>query len=310
MTDSTTILRGFTDFAITLPKEVRRRGSLDTVEQTFQTGRRDAYRIDDAKGGLISRFPGYNTMFLDEIERTLEIPGRAYEQRLKGLGLLDGKDKIISDPISQSEDGFDTGDHELYTVDPSKYKLKGQHPLIPSLYITDRNIETEIGTIKKLRVSYKGIVPVEFDILGNPIPKGYKRRIGSSSSTQETSGVVPIYYFVPGTGWVIEVPSKRYRFDASRIQVTDSYVSFTPPDYNRLPSNWQPPDTPSTITTTTGLSLIVGSSGAAAGIEGEIIYNRPWGWVLRAYNVEQIFDLPVWLYSLTAEWVPEIEIKL
>ncbi len=45
-----------------------------------------------------------------------------------------------------------------------------------------------------------------------------------------------------------ESPAKRYRFDTSRIQVTDSYLSTTPPQRPRMideglvrPADWQPP---------------------------------------------------------------------
>lgn len=307
----TTILYGQLDFPITLPKETPRRGSLDTVEQTFQTSRREAFQLDDSRSGRISRFPGYSTMFIDEIAREEEIPGLAYEQRLKGLGLLNGRDKIVSDPISSPEESWDTGEHEVYTVNPERYVLKQPHPLIPSLYITDRTAESEIGNIKKLRLSYKGIVPVEVDGLGNPVPKGYKRKIGTSGYTQQTTAPVGLYYYAPGIGWVLESPSWNYRFDASRLSVTDSYLSFTAPTYDRIPGNWQPPGMPSSITTGNGLELIT-PPGAAVdpAFYTQSVKNRPWGWVLKSYNVDQLFDLPVWLYTLTAEWVNEEELKI
>lgn len=307
-------LFGATDFPITPPKETPRRGSLDTVEQTFQTSRKNAFEVDDARSGRISKFPGYSTMYIDEIVRDEEIPGMAYEQRLKGLGLLNGRDKIVSDPTANPEEGWDTGEHEVFTLQPARYLQKQPHPLIPSLYITDRDSETEIGAIKRLRLAYKGIVPVSVDNLGNPVPKGYKRKITSSSSTQQTSAPIVIYYRVPVSGGYIWLPgasAKNYNFDDSRIQVTDTFLDFTPPDYNRLPGNWIPPGAPTELEPATGLSQIL-PPGVAAGVSSgaaQVTFNEPHGWVLKSYNVDQLFDLPVYLYTLTAEWVPPYQLK-
>lgn len=321
MSPNTFMLYGALDFALTAPRETPRRGSLDTVEQSFQTSRREAFRVDNARGGLVSRFPGYHTMFIDEIERTEEVPegtlvnGKevgAYEQRLKGLGLLDGKDKISSDPIAQPEDGWDTGEHEIYTTDPAKYQLKAQHPLYPTLYITDRSVESEIGTIKRVRLGYKGIVPVEYDALGLPVPKGYKRRYSTSAATNQTRNPVQIYKRVLVSGvwtWLPEDLAYNYNLDASRVQITDTFLSTTPPDLNSIPGNWQPPGTPDVLNPISGMTLLQ-PPGEAVLTATEIVRNRPWGWVLRSLAAEQIFDLPVWLYTLTGEWVPELDIKI
>lgn len=309
MSASTTILHGLLDFPISLPKETPRRGALDTVEQTFQTSRKDAFRVDAARSGRISPFPGYSTVFIDEIVCDEEIPGRAYEQKLKGLGLLDGLDRIVSDPTANPEEGWDTGEHEVYTLNPSRYLQKQAHPLIPSLYITDRDVETEIGRIKKLRLGYKGIVPVSVDNLGNPVPKGYKRRLSTTSYTQSTQAPLAVYVFITGVGWVLG-SAQNYNFDASRLNVTDSYLSFDPPDYNAVPGNWQPPGVPDELENQSGLSEILGPGTGVPPGTGQISLNRPYGWVLRSYGAEQLFDLPVWLYTLTAEWVQSYSLKL
>lgn len=303
---------GIRERALTLPKEVRRRGALDTVEQLFQTASRDAFRLDNAVGGgLVSRFPGYQTVFIDEIEGSEEADS-IYEHRLKGLGLLDGADKIGSDPVAQPEDGWDTGEHEVYTTNPAKFRLKGQHPLYPTLYITDRSVESEIGTIKRVRLGYKGIVPVEYDALGLPVPKGYKRRYSTSAATNQTRNPVQIYKRVLVSGvwtWLPEDLAYNYNLDASRVQITDTFLSTTAPDLNSIPGNWQPPGTPDVLNPISGMTLLQ-PPGEAVLTATEIVRNRPWGWVLRSLAAEQLFDLPIWLYTLTGEWVPELDVKI
>lgn len=314
MITSSTILHGLLDFALSFPKETPRRGSLDAVEQSFQTGRKEAFQVDDARSGRLSHFPGYSSMYIDEIVRVEEIPGLAYEQTLKGLGLLNGRDKIMSDPIATPEEGWDTGEHDICTLHPELYQLKRPHPLIPSLYVTDRSVETEIGRVKRVSLSYKGIVPVETDNLGNRVPKGYKRKISSSTSSQQTSSPITIYYRVAVPGgytWVPSAISKDYNFDDSRLQVTDSFLDFEPPDYNRLPGNWIPPGAPAELEPTAGLTQVIpsGAFGAIGSAGAQVTYNEPYGWVLKSYNCDQLFDLPVYLYTLTAEWVPRYQIK-
>lgn len=288
-------LYGLKDFALDLPREKPGRKGLDAVRQRWQASSKDAYKQDER--GRLSRFPGYSTMFIDDLECSEEIPGHAYEFDLKGTGLLNGRDKWIDGPHSQPEQGWDTASYTVYTRQPDLLKNGLVHPSIASLWVADHDKEREIGDIYRVELSYKGIIPVD------GIAKPYKRQISVNSATLSTSEPLKVYVRQTSGNYVLNEQPRYYNLESPRIQVTDSFLSLTEPPTLGIPGNWIPPDAPEVraLLTSQAYEDPIVLAYINASIEQSI--NVPSGWVLKSIASEKLASANVWLTSLSAEYI-------
>lgn len=298
-----TKIHGYKDFALDAPREKPGRKGLDAVRQRWQASRKDAYKQDER--GRISRFPGYSTMFIDDLECSEEIPGHAYEFDLKGTGLLDGKDKWIDGPQSQPEQGWDTASFTVYTRQPDLLKNGLVHPSIGSLWVADHDKEREIGDIYRVELSYKGIIPVD----GSPKP--YKRQIGVNSATLSNGQPMKVLVRqVSGDYLLTSEPGGYFNFESPRVQVTDSFLTTTPPPTDSIPGTWEPPDAPAVrrhLTSTANADPIV---IPPSGDIDEYSINVPHGWVLKSISSEKLASAAVWLVQLSVEYIRQREPRL
>lgn len=296
MNADTTILHGLKEFAITLPEEKPGRKGLDAVRQRFQEGSKDAYRQDER--GRISRFPGYAAVFIDDLTCVEEIPGKAYEFDLKGLGLLDGRDKWIEGLRSQPEQGWDTASFTVYTRRPDLLKNGLVHPEIGSMWVTDNEKQREIGDIHKVDLSYKGIIPVDGQT------KPYKRQIGVNSATLSNGEPMKVLVRqVSGHYLLTSEPGGYFNFESPRVQVTDSFLTTTPPPTDSIPGTWEPPDAPAVRTQLTSTAAADPIVIPPSGDIDEYSINVPHGWVLKSISSEKLASAAVWLVQLSVEYI-------
>jgi hypothetical protein len=284
-------LHGYTDFALTAPEEKPNRKGLDAVRQSWQASRKDAFTVDDGTGGRLSRFPGYSAMFVDKADNREEIPGMAYEFSLEGLGLLDGRDKRIGEPVSMPEESWDTGTQTVFTRKPHLYVKQQPHPAYPSLYITEIEKDREIGDIFRLELSFKGIVKIDGQI------KAYKRKITMGNRVISPAEAFPLNVKTgPGTYTTV---TAKYSLDRSRLMVVDTFLSEDEPPTDMIPGGWTPPFPPTRMATADA-PYLEGSSGWHT--------NIPSGWALKGIESEPLFlGTGPYLTTLTMEFVQPTE---
>lgn len=237
------ILYGETDFPLTPPIETPDRRGLDKVEQSFQSRDRSAYQVDASiSGGRVSRFPGYNLMFIDKNRRSEEIPGMAYQNELVGLGLLEGAERYIPEPLQQPPEDFDSVTETVFTTEPDKYIVAMPHRDYPWLWIAETPPRVrEIGTLWRLQVPYKGIVHQGLDGSGKPIAKDKTYRLTvneqtvafsqptSLGSTQVPNGFVD----ENGTfnGWV----NAYGQVSIPKVRIVETYLNIDGPPSHEIP---------------------------------------------------------------------------
>lgn len=297
-----TTLHGLKDFAIDAPREKPGRKGLDAVRQRWQASSKDAYKQDER--GRISRFPGYSTMFIDDLECSEEIPGHAYEFDLKGTGLLNGRDKWIDGPHSQPEQGWDTASYTVYTRTPDLLRNGVVHPSISTLWVADHDKQREIGDIHRVELSFKGVIPVD----GNPKP--YKRQIGVNSATLSTSEPMQAFVRQANGTYFLDTTGRYYNLESPRVQVVDSFLSFSEPPVGSIPGTWVPPSAPEVRQVLT--SMAYNDPVVIANILGATDWNIniPNGWVLKSISSDKHATANVWLTTLTAEYIRQSDARV
>lgn len=290
-----TISHGQFHMAISDLEEAPNRKGLDAVRRRYIAPTRDAYQQDEPARRAV--FPGYSTMFIDEVRSSEKLPGQLYEFDLKGLGLLNGRDKWINGPRSQPEQGWDTAAFTVYTRQPDLLRNGLVHPSIASLWVADHDKTLEIGDITKVELSYKGIIPVD----GSPKP--YKRQIGVNSATLSTAEPLRVYIRQANGNYVLNDTPRYYNLESPRIQVTDSFLSLTKPPTLDIPGTWVPPDAPEVrqLLTSQAYDDPVVIAYLNGSIEQSI--NVPNGWVLKSIASEKLASANVWLTTLSAEYI-------
>lgn len=293
---------GATDRVLTLPEEKPNRSGLDAVKQSFQASRKDAYAIDEE--GRISPFPGYSTMYIDDATVVEELPGECYVFDLKGLGLLRGRDKWISGQRSQPEQGWDTASYTVYTRTPDLLRNGVVHPSISTLWVADHDKQREIGDIHRVELSFKGIIPVD----GNPKP--YKRQIGVNSATLSTSEPMQAFVRQANGTYFLDTTGRYYNLESPRVQVVDSFLSFSEPPVGSIPGNWVPPSAPEVRQVLT--SMAYNDPVVIANILGATDWNIniPNGWVLKSISSDKHATANVWLTTLTAEYIRQSDARV
>lgn len=293
-------LHGPLDFPREPAKTTLRPNGLDTVSQLFQASSMHAF----AKGG---RFPGLPNFYITESEPLMEIESLAYEIRIRGEGLADGEDREEDNEITVTDEGWDQGPMSWLTLDPSRFQRGTQHPHIPTLWLLDVQKKRVAGPRNTMegvwRVSgdHKGIV-----LQDNGLPKGRKRRITVGNQVVSSSTALALNdhtIFVNESGAFSGWDDPRYTsLDASRVQVTDTFITFDAPPTDKLPGHLTPENAPAIFDI---FSLPWYSPGGFS-------FNWPWGWSLKSVNSEPLLygvaGVP-YLTSITTEYVPKAILK-
>lgn len=299
MSASSLVIHGLLDFAREPAKPTLRPNGLDTVSQLFQSSSMHAF----ARGG---RFPGLPNFYITESEPQMEIENMAYEIRVRGEGLADGEDREEDNEIAVTDEGWDQGPMSWLTLDPSKYKRGVQHPHISTLWLLDVQKKRVAGP----RNSMEGVWRVSGDHKGillqdTGLPKGRKRRITvgnqvvSSSVALSLTGTTFTNEAGTFTGW----PDARYTaLDTSRVQVSDTFLTWDAPPTGSLPGHLTPENAPPI------LDLFALPWYSPSGFT----WNWPWGWSLKSINSEPlIYGVPgvPHLTTLVTEYVPRAIVK-
>jgi hypothetical protein len=285
------ISHGSRQFATTLAEVRPNRLGLDACKQQFLRPESRAFFVDDSVNGRPSVFPGFATMYVDKAPELPITEGQLYLYDLEGLGLLDGRDKRIGEPVQKPEEGWDTGTQTIFTRQPQLY-IKGQaHPAYPTLYITELAQDREIGDIFRLDVSYKGIVKIDGQI------KAYKRKITMGNRVISPAEAFPLNVKTgPGTYTTV---TAKFSLDRSRLMVVDTFLSEDEPPTDMIPGGWTPPFPPTRMAT-----------ADAPYLEGAVGWhtNIPSGWSLKGIESEPLFlGTGPYLTTLTMEFVQPTE---
>ena len=286
-------LYGALDFPQEPPKLALRVNGLDTVSQLFASSSPRAF----AKGGP---FPGLPNFYITESEPIEDIPGKAYDIRVRGEGLADGEDREEENEVVQTDEGWDQGPITWLTKDPSKFTRGQAHPRIPSLYILEAAKKKVCG----LRNSDVGIWRVSADIKGiiprDGLPKGRKRRITvgnqvvSSSAGMTLTGTTFTNEAGTYTGWA---DARSTALDSSRVQVADTFITWDAPPTDQLPGHLTPQNAPA-------VKDIFGTVWYSV---SQLTWNWPWGWTLKSVSSEPlIYGLAgtPYLTTIVTEFVP------
>lgn len=299
MSTSPTILHGALDFAIEPPKITLRPNGLDTVSQLWQ----NRNPLIFARGG---RFPGLSNFFITESEPTIEIENYANEIRVRGEGLADGQDREEDNEIAVTDEGWDQGPMTWLTLDPSKFKRGNLHPHYSTLWLLDVQKKRVAGP----RGSMEGVWRVSGDHKGillqdTGLPKGRKRRVTVGNQVVSSSVPLTLGYSSPGvspfkneagtfTGW----GDLRYTaLDSSRVQVSDTFLTWTAPPTDQLPGHLTPENAPPVK------DIFATPWYSTAGFT----WNWPWGWKLVSISSEPlIYGVPgvPYLTTIVTEYVP------
>lgn len=295
MSASPTILHGALDFAIEPPKITLRPNGLDTVTQLWQ----NRNPLIFARGG---RFPGLSNFFITESEPTIEIEGRANEIRVRGEGLADGQDREEDNEIAVTDEGWDSGPMTWLTLNPGNYKRGSVHPHYPTLWLLDVQKKRVAGPrsspqgLWRVSGDHKGIIPQD-----GGLPKARKRRITvgnqvlSSSNPMTLGGTTFTNESGTYTGWG---DARFTALDSSRVQVSDTMITWNAPPTDQLPGHLTPDNAPAVLDIF-GLPWY-SSSG--------FTWNWPWGWVLKSISSEPLLygvsGVP-YLTTIVTEFVPK-----
>lgn len=292
MTPPNVILYGERNFPVTLPKVTSSPRKLDSVQQTFQSDRADAFTRARA-------FPGFPLIEIEECETIEEIPGMAYEHRLRGSGLLNPGHKLESSEIKQPEEGWDEGPETWLTTRPQDFVVGAAHPEHPNLYLTAiESKERVTSKVSRLQCAWKGIV---LDAEGQIKPERWKGTVNGQTVTT-SAGVI---LSTPGlfldengafNGWY---DSRKAKFDTSQLILTVTRLSTTPPPTQKLGMQLTPGHIPVTVYSIFDDPSWFSSAG--------FVYNYPAGWRLAGVQFDQVLTKACFLYTLTYAYAPKSE---
>jgi hypothetical protein len=243
--------------------------------------------------------PGYPFMEVDEVVTKEICRNEVYQHTLRARGLLRPGHKLESSSLKQPEEGWDEGPQTWLTTDPAAFTIGSVHPTIATLWCVGIDSKDQV-TDRVWRVSptYRGIIPLAD---GNPKPGKWKGTV--NGETRQAGSLALIGdTFVNESGVYNGWPTPREStLDTSKVAVTHSLLSFTPPPTDKVGRPYTPARVPllDNIFETT-------SWYSSAGFT----WNWPPGWKLAGVQWDQILDKSIYLYTLTHEYVPKAEPKL
>jgi len=304
-----TTIHGALDFPIDAPKITLRPSGLDSVTQTYQS----SSALTFSQGGP---FPGLPNFWITESEPTIEIADVANEIRLRGEGLADGQDREEDFDFSVPDEGWDSGSLSWLTLNPARFQRGSAHPYFPSLYLLDLSKKRVAGPrnsmtgVWRVGGEFKGIIPQD-----NGLPKGRKRRITVGNQVVSSSvplaltntikdgklwpfsAVVQVGPFAGqtvNTGWADQ---RSTALDSSRVQVSDTFITFDAPPTDQLPGHLTPENAP----------LVKDIFELPWYSSAGFTWNWPWGWALKSISSEPlIYGLAgtPYLTTIVTEFVP------
>jgi len=270
----------------------KRQRALDSIRRSIRTDSEDTFR----EGGTM---PGFPHMRLKEVVSKQDGPGWMHE--LSAEGLRRGADKLEDNRILQPAEGWDEGPQTWLTTRPDAWQAGRVHPVYPSLWMTEGGAKEDLnGHVWRVAAPFKGIITNLGEI------KARKRRItvgnqAVSSSTTLALGLPGVFKNELGhfTGWYDQ---RSTTLDSSRLQVTDTFLSWNPPPTDSLPGHLTPENAPVV------LDIFALPWWSSAGFT----FNWPWGWSLKSIAGEPLIygmSGTPWLVSLTTEYVPRAILK-
>jgi len=304
-----TTIHGALDFPIDAPKITLRPNGLDSVTQTYQS----SSALTFSKGGP---FPNLPNFYITESEPTIEIQDQANEIRVRGEGLADGQDREEDFDFSVPDEGWDSGSLSWLTLNPARFQRGSAHPYFPSLYLLDLSKKRVAGPrnsmtgVWRVGGEFKGIIPQD-----NGLPKGRKRRItvgnqvvSSSTTMALTNGfkdgqpwpfVATVNGVTASTGW----NDQRFTsLDSSRVQVSDTFITFDAPPTDQLPGHLTPENAP----------LVKDIFDLPWYSSAGFSFNWPWAWSLKSISSEPLLyglaGTP-YLTTIVTEYVPRAQPK-
>jgi hypothetical protein len=259
---------------------IRPRG-LDTTLQVWQTEREDSFHY----GGPPPRRPH---MRIKEVQTKAD--GPVFVHRIQAEGLARNVDKIESNRLRQPEEGWDEGPMEILTTQPARFGPGDKLPGFDSLWVVGIEKDDLNGHVWRMALDAKGILA----------PKARKRRITVNGQPVSSSSTLALTNS-PGTPFVNEQGvftgwnDQRYtNLDNSRVVVVDTFLSSEPPPTDKLPGHLTPENAPPVK------DLFSYPWWSSSGFT----FNWPWGWALKGIQSDQLLDKPLWLVSITTEYVP------
>ncbi len=256
---------------------------LDSAVQVWQTDREYTFH----HGGAPPRRPN---MRIKEVQTKPD--GPVFIHRLQCDGLARSADKIEANRIRQPEEGWDEGPMDILTTRPEQFSQGAIAPGFANMWIVGIEKEDLNGHIWRVSLDCKGLLA----------PKARKRRITVNNQPVNASTTLSItgstFTDEQGvfTGWA----DQRYtNLDSSRIVVVDTFLSSDPPPTDKLPGHLTPANAPAVK----DIFAIPWYSSAG------FTFNWPWGWSLKGIQSEQLLDKPLWLTSITTEYVPKAVVR-
>lgn len=142
---------------------------------------------------------------------------------------------------------------------------------------------------------HKGII-----LQDNGLPKGRKRRITvgnqvvSSSAGMTLTGTQFVNESGVYTGWA---DARSTALDSSRVQVSDTFITWDAPPTDKLPGHLTPENAPA----------VKDIFGVVWYSVSQLTWNWPWGWTLKSVSSEPLIygvsGVP-YLTTIVTEFVP------
>lgn len=270
---------------------VFRPNGLDGLRMVYQTRSMTSFE----RGGAPPGYPGLRIK-----EDAPKRDGPVWIHNLLCEGLIDGRDRVEEDRVRIPDEGFDEGPMTWLTTRPEQYARGMVHPTIPTLWLIDSERERiQRGHVYRVSGQFKGIVEVA------GLPKSRKRRITvgnqviSSSRGMVLTGISPDHLpFVDENGdWTGWLDARYTALDSSRVQVSDSFITFDAPPTDGLPGHLTPENAPP----------VKDIFGYAWYTPANFTWNWPWGWTLKSISSEPLLYGLVgtpYLTTIVTEYVP------
>lgn len=257
----------------------------DTLDVTWQTPERDAFRLGHAP-------PDYPHMKI--VEREPQRDGPVWQHRMRCEGILGHLPyKLLPRRENSPHEGFDEIEQPLITRQPhdSRWARGTQLPDIATMWIVDiTRAQHRARGFYDQSLIYKGIME------GKPA----KRRMGTQtfswSGDEIENGLIEqsVYGWPPQPGgfafgaW----GSRKWEVDQPGTSVSDVLITLSPPPTWLVPGFWVPPNPPP-------IKLVPFVASEAP------VFYWPYGWQVSNMQSEQILDKACWLLSITWSTKPQ-----
>ncbi len=279
-------------FMIDEEPQFRVRG-LDSVVQTWLTDSEETFYNGGAP-------PNRPLMSIKEVVPKREGPN-CYKHRITAEGLMRPGDKIEPAEYVQPVEGWDEYSPTIYTTNPDRYAVGTAHPDHPNLFIEcpPSKARVEGSRVWRIQPNYKGII-----LDGSGLVKAAKWKGTVNGETISTSGLIELAHATPEiftdedgvwNGWETGT-GRKARFDASRVVLTCTMLSLTPPPTERIGMQRTPEQIAVDI-----YSIFDEDEWFASGFT----FNYPGAaWKLASVQWDQVLDKSVFLSTLSFEYQP------